>query len=104
MATTASDIAQRAEHDLLALHSLVDDLDGLDEEWDILGEAEQVSLSLEWDHLMADVLTELDEYSGGGLLSQDQEGQYRELKGKLKDRMPLISKLKWYRPPVALWA
>ncbi len=65
-------------------------------------ESEQVSLSLDWAHLMADYLTELDEYFRGGQLTRDQEERYRSLLGKLKDVRPIIQQLRLYPPPVAL--
>ncbi len=101
MATTST-ITQRAERDIDALARFIDDLPEISDEWDGLEESEQVSLSLDWAHLMADYLTELDEYFRGGQLTRDQEERYRSLLGKLKDVRPIIQQLRLYPPPVAL--
>ncbi|MBI4497627.1 MAG: hypothetical protein HY689_07010 [Chloroflexi bacterium] len=104
MVETHAVIRQRADLHLDSLISLVDDLPGLDNEWEEMTESAQASMSLEWDHLMADVLTELAEYARDGLLSPDQQERYQDLKRKLKALLPLIQKLNWYRPPIPLEA
>ncbi len=95
-------IIQRAERDLDAINSFIDDLPELAEEWDTLEEWDTVSESLYWDHLMADYLAELDGYYRINMLSTAQQKSYRKLIKRLKEVMPIIEKLNWYRPPVSL--
>lgn len=102
MATTAAEIALRSKIGLDALHRWVDDLPDFAEDWDNLDETYRDSWCMEWAHLMADYLVELAEYARDDCLSPDQKERYRDLLGKLKVTLPLISKLKLKRPPVSL--
>ncbi len=95
-------IIQRVERDLDAIHSFVDDLPNLMEEWETLEEWDRVSTSLDWSHMMADYLSELEEYYNASHLTNKQRSSYRELLCKLQEVMPIIEKLNWYRPPVSL--
>ncbi len=101
MAPTAY-ITKRASQFLNGIHRFVDDLPDLAEEWDALDEVEQVTFSLEWDHMMADYLTQLAEYHSGGQLTKVQQKSYSKLLNRLKDNMSIIERLDWYRPPVSL--
>ena len=65
-------------------------------------ELKRVDFSLQWDHLMADYLTELDDYYWDDKMSPEEKEHYRELLCTLKDRMPIIERLNLYRPPVLL--
>lgn len=65
MATTAA-IIKRADQFLNAIHSFVDDLPDLIEEWEALKESDKTSTSLDWDHMMGDYLVELEEYCNAG--------------------------------------
>ncbi|MCX6023510.1 MAG: hypothetical protein NTZ05_17615 [Chloroflexi bacterium] len=80
----------------------VEDLPGLFEEWDSLPEHVQVSESLGWDHLMADLLTELDQHYRAGEMPPEQASRYRDLLCKLKDALPIIDQLRFWRPEVSL--
>lgn len=101
MATTT---ARRVRIDqfLGSLQSWVEDFPGLADEWEELEEGPRVSLSLQWDHLMADYLTELDEYYRAGEMSAEQAEGYRRLLGQLKEILPLIRRLKFWEPIVSL--
>ncbi|MBI4492881.1 MAG: hypothetical protein HY690_08830 [Chloroflexi bacterium] len=99
---TKTDVSSRIERSLIATLAEVEDLPALATEWDTLAEGVRASLSLEWDHLMADYLTELDEYFRAGQMTSDQPTRYRALLCKLKAALPIIEQLNLYRPPVAL--
>lgn len=101
MAQTAN-VRLRVELKLRALLGSLDDLAEVAATWDSLSELDQVDFSLQWDHLMADYLTELDEYYWGGEMTPEQQEHYRELLCKLKEALPLIERLNLYRPPVLL--
>ncbi len=60
MATT-TEITGRIDRSLHAILAEAQDLPSRADKWDSLPEWERASISLEWDHLMADYLTELDE-------------------------------------------
>lgn len=93
---------ERIELRLNALLASVADLPDIAEEWCALGDAERTSLSLDWDHLMADYLTELDIDYEDGKMAGGQQTRYRQLLRKLKEIMPIIQRLDWYRPTIAL--
>ncbi|HEY8293082.1 MAG TPA: hypothetical protein VIG44_11370 [Thermomicrobiales bacterium] len=57
MATT-TEILSRIEAGLYALIAEVDGLPNTADEWETLSDTEQVSISLDWDHLIATYLTE----------------------------------------------
>ncbi|MCX6023508.1 MAG: hypothetical protein NTZ05_17605 [Chloroflexi bacterium] len=72
------------------------------EEWDTLEQHAQVSESLSWSHLMADYLTELDQHYRAGEMPPEQASRYRDLLCKLKDALPIIGQLQFWRPQVSL--
>lgn len=80
----------------------VNDLFDVAAEWKILSKEERVEESLHWAHLMADFLPELYGYRCDELLSEEQHERYEELRGRLKEALPLIETLNLYRPPVPL--
>jgi len=71
-------------------------------EWETLAGWNRASISLDWDHLMADYLAELDEYAHHGQMSLDQQVRYQALLRALQAVLPIIERLNFYRPPVAL--
>jgi hypothetical protein len=78
--------------------SFMGDFPDLAAEWQSLSENARTSLSLEWDHMMADYLTELDEYCRAGFMTSDQQTRYRELLQILRNADPTIERLGLYRP------
>ncbi len=70
--------------------------------WDSIEEWERASISLEWSHLMADYLTQIDEHYRGDGVATDQRTRYQELLRKLRDALPIVERLNLYRPPVSL--
>ncbi len=95
MAQTAY-MTKRAGQFLNGIHQFIDDLPALAEERDALDEIEQVTFSLEWDHMMADYLTQLAEYHSAGQLTKVQQKSYRELLNRLRDNRPILERLDWY--------
>ncbi|MBI3979721.1 MAG: hypothetical protein HY331_16190 [Chloroflexi bacterium] len=101
MATTTR-IDKRIERSLHAVTAETDDLPTVAAEWASLSDGERAAVSLDWDHLMADYLTELDEYYRSGEMTLIQQVRYRELLRKLKEALPIITRLNFYPPPVSL--
>ena len=101
MATT-TEISGRIERRLRALLAEVEDLPNVSAEWDQWSEGNQVSYSLDWDHLMADYLTELDGYYRAGDMTPDQQARYYELLRKLEANLPIIRCLNLFPPPIPL--
>ena len=101
MATTTQ-VAGRVERSLHALIAEIDWLPNTAAEWDGMSEGEQVSISLDWDHLIADYLTELDAFYHAGKMSMEQRERYHILLQKLRDAQPLFERLNLYRPTVSL--
>ena len=100
MVATAT-VTNRIDSGLTMLEGDVQALPELAEEWEQLDESAQVTLSLEWDHAMADYLMELDERYRGGQMTTTQQRRYRALLSKLKNARPIIAQLDLYLPPVA---
>jgi hypothetical protein len=99
---TAANVTHRIERSLSALLAEIEDLPNVSAEWHAWPDGERASFSLSWDHLMADYLTELDEYARAGAMTPEQERRYRDLLCKLKEALPLIQRLNLYPPPVSL--
>lgn len=99
---TPSTVSSRLDRGIDLVRSFLDDLPDLADEWGKLAEAPRVSLSLEWDHLMADYLTELDEHYRSGEMGPGQIAEYKLLLGRLKEVLPIINRLNLYRPPISL--
>ena len=93
---TASGVASRLE----ALAADVGDLPQLDVEWGTLDEAEQVSWSLTWDHVMGTYLPLVDEAYRRGRMTPEQAASYRETLRSLKAALPTIERLRLMLPTV----
>lgn len=102
VATTG--VAQRIESGLRAVLAEVADLPTTAAEWNTLPDENRASFALDWSHLMADYLAELDRYHGSGAMSPDQQMRYRELLCKLKETLPTIQRLNLYAPSIPLGA
>ncbi|MGI8912676.1 MAG: hypothetical protein ACR2JY_02605 [Chloroflexota bacterium] len=100
MVATAT-TADRIESGLALVEGDIRALPVLAEEWEHLGESTQVTLSLDWEHSIADYLAELDEHSRNGQMAPPQQARYWALRNNLQDALPLIQRLGWYIPPVA---
>ncbi len=101
MATTPV-MRNRVERRLDLLLAEVEELPATAADWDQLEEWEQASISLEWSHLMADYLTQLDSRYRAGEMAPDQQARYQDLLCKLREQFPIVERLNLYRPPVSL--
>ncbi|MBA2447187.1 MAG: hypothetical protein H0V51_04080 [Chloroflexi bacterium] len=97
-----SNVALRIEQGLGALIAEVNDLPNLAKEWEELPDWNRASISLDWDHLLADYLTELERVYRGGAMTPDQQARYRELRCKIRAALPLFERLRFLPIPVPL--
>ena len=100
MATTTN-VNERIESGLHAILAETRDLPDLLAAWDALPDWNQASVKIDWDHLMIDYLTELDEFACAGQMTPEQQTRYAEVRGALHDALPIIERLGLERPPVA---
>lgn len=103
MATT-TEVAERINRSLYALIAEVDWLPHAEAEWASFSDLDRASFSLDWDHLLADYLTELDECYRSGAMSEEQRASYRSLLCKFEDALPLFERLNLLPIPVSLKA
>ena len=101
MAATTQ-IANRIERSLHAVMCDIHDLPDWTDEWEGMNDGERASLSLEWDHMMDDYLTELDEYYRAGMMSSEQQTRYQALLRTLRGSFPILRRLNLRLPPVSL--
>jgi hypothetical protein len=97
MAATA-EFTRRIERQLDALLAEVRDLPALAEDWNDLNEGARVSQSLDWDHLMADYLAELDDHWHLGAMNAMQAQRFHELLLEIERALPIIDRLHFSRP------
>src|SRR4051794_35989584 len=95
-----AEVAERLNLRLVAIHPYLDDLPGLEADWNGLDDDAQVSECLRWDHYMADYLTELDEHYRAGDMTPVQQQRYRDLLRRLQEAMPLLIRFQFMLPPV----
>lgn len=99
---TATEINSRIETGLHALITEVDWLPNTADEWETLPDAEQISIALDWDHLIATYLTELDAFYHAGKMTMEQRERYHGLLHKLREAQPIFEQLNLYRPTIPL--
>lgn len=90
---TKTKIRSRAARDLDAISAGIEDLLNYAEEPDVFPKHELSYLALDWDHLMADYLAELEDYYQAGELGDQQTRRYERLKTDLKEILPFIEQL-----------
>lgn len=95
-------VTARIDRGLRSLLAEVEDLPSLAVEWEQLPESERASVALDWDHLLASYLNELDHAYRTGEMTADQQARYRALLGRLRDAKPLLERLDFFRPLVSL--
>jgi arginine decarboxylase-like protein len=93
---TSAAITDHLDRGLALLESTVQSLPELAKEWDQLGESAQVTLSLEWQHDIADYLCELEDEYRHGQLTPQQQARYRALQANLQHALPTIRRLHLY--------
>lgn len=95
-------VAHRIEIAMKSVGLMLCDLPEIAEEWPQLRSGEQASLSLDWDHLIASYLSELDEHYRSGNMTTEEQARYGSLLQKLNDAIPIIERLDFMRPTVSL--
>jgi hypothetical protein len=101
---TATETAGRIERSLSALRAEVDWLPNRVAEWDTTSESERISVSLDWDHLLCDYLTELDVSYAVGDMTEGQQNRYLMLLRSLRDALPLFARIGIWPPTIPLHA
>jgi hypothetical protein len=96
------ELTERMESFARAIRLTLGDLPEMAADWSEPLDAEHASWSLEWDHLMGDNLTELDEHARAGRMTAAQREEYGKLLAELARALPRIEQLNLYRPPVPL--
>lgn len=99
---TATEVAERIDSGLHALIAEVEWLPHVEAEWANYSDLNRASFSLDWDHLLADYLTELDRYYRSGAMSAEQRARYRTLLCTITDVLPLFERLGLLPIPVSL--
>lgn len=99
---TSATTDKRVDIALDTLRLMLGDLPAVAADWPRMSEVEQVSWSLDWDHLMGTYLSLLEQQYRAGALLAEQQARYRELRGTLDDVQPLIERLQLYPPAIIL--
>ncbi len=86
-------VAARIERSLHALLAELRVLAGTAEEWDTLSDGERAAIALDWDHLLADYLTELERLCRAGEMTAEQRERYRQLLQELQGALPIFDRL-----------
>ncbi len=97
-------MTSRIERSLHALFAEVRELPSTAEEWSALTDGERAAIALDWDHLLADYLTEQDQFYRAGEMTAEQQERYRDLLGQLQERKPLLARLGLLPLPVTTGA
>ena len=95
-------VAARIDSYLFALLAEIADLPNVTAEWDSLSPAARASVSLDWDHLLADYLPELETHYHAAAMTAEQRERYGELRRQLQAALPLFERLGWLPIPVPL--
>ncbi|MDP9371403.1 MAG: hypothetical protein M3Q65_02880, partial [Chloroflexota bacterium] len=86
-------VTSRIERSLHALFAEVRELPSTAEEWSALTDGERAAITLDWDHLLADYLVELDRFYRAGEMTSEQQERYHDLLQQLKETKPLFARL-----------
>lgn len=95
---TPTAIGSRVDHFLHAIWAELDDLPHTLQQWPTREDWQRAEFALEWPHLMADYLADLEEHCQSGAMSEPQRARYRELLVRLQAAMPIIERLDLRRP------
>jgi hypothetical protein len=95
-------VSARIDRSLSALSAELADLPTLAAEWDTLTDANRASVALDWDHLLADYLAELEDHYRADAMSPGQRETYRDLRRKLAAARPTLARLRFWPLPVPL--
>jgi hypothetical protein len=91
---------KRIEIELRSLELMLGDLADVAEAWAHLPDAERAAWSLDWDQLMGGLKATLDPAYRNGAMAPDHRERYRGLLGSLEQALPMIDRLRLYRPSV----
>jgi hypothetical protein len=78
---------------LRAVLAELDDLPRALAEWPTWESWERAAFTLEWDHVLADYLPDLEEQHRSGAMSVRQEARYQQVLTRLKAAAPTIEQL-----------
>ncbi len=95
-------VATRIDRSLHALLTEVRALASTAEEWDTLSDGERAAIALDWDHLLADYLTELERRCRSGEMTAEQQERYQELLQQLREALPIFKRLGFLPLPITL--
>lgn len=99
MATTST-LTARIDQKIDALLAELRDLPTVAEEWDELPESVRGSVALDWDHLLLDVLRDVQQFEQRSALSELQRERLREVYELLDDMRPTLERLGFPVPTV----
>ena len=83
----------RIDQELDALLLELADLPNVVREWDTLSEATRASVALDWDHLLIDILRDLQQRAQRRELNDEQQRRLQEVYGLLDDMRANLSQL-----------
>jgi hypothetical protein len=92
MATTSS-LTSRIDRELDALLAELRDLPNVVQEWDDLSDATRASVTLDWDHLLIDVLRSVEHHARCRELNDDQQRRLHEVHGLLDEMRDNLQRL-----------
>lgn len=107
MATT-SDLAERIDHNLRRIVSDLTDLPMLEADWEEARSRGDMSWELDWDGRelewrdMTFRIERLSRQYQDGQMSEEQAQRYREMVTRLRESVPILRRLKWWIPLVAV--
>jgi hypothetical protein len=90
---TTSTVATHIDHRLDALLAELADLPNVAREWSTLSETTRASVELDWDHLLADYLPELQCYHRTGDMSAEQGARYQQMLDLLRQSSTTLTQL-----------
>lgn len=107
MATT-SELTERIDHNLHIVVCDLTDLPMLDADWEEARSRGETSWELDWDGRelewrdMAARIERLSYQYQDGDMSEQQAQRYREMVALLRESVPILRRLKWWIPLVAI--
>lgn len=99
---TQTPVSSRVTLELESVRLMIGDLADVAAEWPELSGAERASWSLDWDQIMGSVESVLDPAYRAGSMTRDQQEQYRDLLGRLRDGTSTLERMGLQRPTPAL--
>jgi hypothetical protein len=97
---TTSTIAARIDQGLDALILELEDLPNVVREWDTLPEAARASVGLDWDHLLIDILSDVERRAQKHELDEEQQRRLREVYRLLENMRADLDRLGFPIPAV----